>query len=61
MTCMRFNSVDKQLVVATDNVSVLISDPTENLLKESKGTTWGPINTGVQKGKRMDSMTQQHT
>lgn len=29
-----------------------ISDPTENLLKESKGTSWGPINTGVQKGKR---------
>lgn len=31
---------------------LLISDPTENLLKESKGTSWGPINTGVQKGKR---------
>lgn len=31
--------------------SVLVSDPTENLLKESKATTWGPINTGVQKGK----------
>lgn len=29
----------------------LVSDPTENLLKESKATTWGPINTGVQKGK----------
>ena len=29
-----------------------ISDPAENLLKESKGTSWGPINTGVQKGKQ---------
>ena len=37
-------------------MSVLISDPTENLLKESKGTSWGPINTGVQKGKRMNAM-----
>jgi len=36
-----------------ENVSVLISDPTENLLKESKGTSWGPLNTGVQKGKRI--------
>ncbi|KAK7881007.1 hypothetical protein WMY93_030596 [Mugilogobius chulae] len=26
------------------------SDPTENLLKETKGTSWAPINTGVQKG-----------
>ncbi|XP_013768957.1 protein FEV [Pundamilia nyererei] len=25
-------------------------DPTESLLKESKGTSWAPINTGVQKG-----------
>ncbi|KAG7503272.1 FEV protein [Solea senegalensis] len=30
--------------------SMYLSDPTENLLKESKGTSWGPINTGVQKG-----------
>ncbi|XP_014889666.1 protein FEV isoform X1 [Poecilia latipinna] len=30
--------------------SVLTSDPTENLLKESKGTSWSPINAGVQKG-----------
>jgi len=36
-----------------DDLSALISDPTENLLKESKGSSWGPINTGVQKGKRM--------
>lgn len=42
-----------QVVAGTDDVSVLISDPTENLLKENKGTNWGPINTGVQKGKRM--------
>ncbi|KAK6292668.1 hypothetical protein J4Q44_G00372530 [Coregonus suidteri] len=26
------------------------TDPTENLLKESKGASWSPINTGVQKG-----------
>ncbi|KAM4608909.1 LOW QUALITY PROTEIN: protein FEV [Polymixia lowei] len=30
--------------------NMYLSDPTENLLKESKGTSWGPINTGVQKG-----------
>ncbi|CAL1582702.1 unnamed protein product [Knipowitschia caucasica] len=27
-----------------------LPDPTENLLKETKGTSWAPINTGVQKG-----------
>ncbi|KAG7259975.1 hypothetical protein CRUP_031404 [Coryphaenoides rupestris] len=30
--------------------NMYLSDPTENLLKESKGTPWAPINTGVQKG-----------
>ncbi|KAK5921217.1 hypothetical protein CgunFtcFv8_024938 [Champsocephalus gunnari] len=30
--------------------NMYLSDPTENLLKESKGASWGPINTGVQKG-----------
>ncbi|XP_077435162.1 protein FEV isoform X1 [Vanacampus margaritifer] len=31
-------------------VSFLISDPTENLLKDNKAASWGPINTGAQKG-----------
>ncbi|KAJ3614237.1 hypothetical protein NHX12_017811 [Muraenolepis orangiensis] len=30
--------------------NMYLSDPTENLLKESKGAPWAPINTGVQKG-----------
>ncbi|KAF6723402.1 Protein FEV, partial [Oryzias melastigma] len=30
--------------------NMYLSDPTENLLKESKGASWGPLNTGVQKG-----------
>ncbi|KAJ8012871.1 hypothetical protein DPEC_G00047380 [Dallia pectoralis] len=30
--------------------NMYLSDPTENLLKESKGASWSPINTGVQKG-----------
>ncbi|CAL8240860.1 unnamed protein product [Merluccius merluccius] len=30
--------------------NMYLSDPTENLLKEGKGTPWAPINTGVQKG-----------
>ncbi|CAM4605110.1 protein FEV [Siphateles boraxobius] len=30
--------------------NMYLSDPTENLLKESKSSSWTPINTGVQKG-----------
>lgn len=51
----------QQVAAGTDDVSVLISDPTENLLKENKGTNWGPINTGVQKGKRLDLMARHLT
>ncbi|XP_077473666.1 protein FEV [Stigmatopora argus] len=30
--------------------NMYLSDPTESLLKENKGASWGPINTGAQKG-----------
>ncbi|XP_054643317.1 protein FEV [Dunckerocampus dactyliophorus] len=30
--------------------NMYLSDPTENLLKDNKGTSWGTINTGAQKG-----------
>ncbi|XP_049583583.1 protein FEV [Syngnathus scovelli] len=30
--------------------NMYLSDPTENLLKDNKGASWGPINTGAQKG-----------
>ncbi|XP_051938611.1 protein FEV [Hippocampus zosterae] len=30
--------------------NMFLSDPTENLLKDNKGASWGPINTGAQKG-----------
>ncbi|XP_060733120.1 LOW QUALITY PROTEIN: protein FEV [Tachysurus vachellii] len=30
--------------------NMYLSDPTENLLKESKSSSWSPINAGVQKG-----------
>lgn len=33
-----------------------LSDPTENLLKESKSSSWTPINTGVQKGECCDEL-----
>ena len=35
------------------NSKFIFSDPTDTLLKEGKGTTWGPINSGVQKGKSL--------
>ncbi|KAJ0070020.1 hypothetical protein NL108_000266 [Boleophthalmus pectinirostris] len=31
-------------------LNMYLPDPTENLLKETKGSSWAPINTGVQKG-----------
>nr|XP_061799450.1 protein FEV-like [Nerophis lumbriciformis] len=30
--------------------NMYLSDPTESLLKDNKGASWGPINTGAQKG-----------
>ncbi|XP_061697578.1 protein FEV [Syngnathoides biaculeatus] len=30
--------------------NMYLSDPTENLLKDNKGASWAPINTGAQKG-----------
>lgn len=33
-----------------------LSDPTENLLKETKSSSWTPINTGVQKGESCDAL-----